>query len=545
MEPVISPLGPISAQEPARLTEDEATRTALDHPKVSSWLARYPADPTTSARFRPESRTWVVKVWSGEAGQIVQAVVEDTSGRVAAAWTGPQVAWKMARGREGAFGGKTLLKPYVWLAFCLVFLVGLAELRRPLSLRNVDLLALLAFSVSLAFFNRGEIFRSVPLAYLPLLYLLGRSAWAGMRGRAGSLRPVWPAWVLAGAAVFLLGFRIGLNIESPRGVIDVGYAGVVGANRLVEGQAPYGHMPVRGDLEPCGRADEDGDVRDRIQTNGRCESAIEHGDTYGPVAYTAYVPAYLAFGWSGKWDSLPAAHATAIACDLLTLLGLVLVGVRFGGVRLASALAFAWTAYPFTAYALNANSNDTIMPAFLVWGFWLASSPWGRGAAVALAGWTKFGVLLVAPLWATYPTVAPRRLVRFALAFAAASAAVFSVLLIEPDLWEAVRTFWDRTIGFQIQRDSPFSLWGWGQYHAQGIPDLGVLQPVLEVLVVGFALLVAFVPRRKGPIELTALTAAVLLAFQLTLTHWFYLYLPWVFPFVALWLLLPSREDSS
>ncbi len=486
----------------------------------------------------------MVKVWSGEAGQVVQAVVEDTSGRVSEARTGPQVAWQMARGRKGAFGGKTLNRLYVWLAFCLVFLVGLADLRRPLSLRNLDLLALLAFSVSLAFFNRGEIFRSVPLALPPLLYLLARSAWAGMRGRAGPLRPVWPAWALAGAAVFLLGFRIGLNIESPRGVIDVGYAGVVGANRLVEGQSPYGHMPVRGELESCGRADTDGDVRDRIQTNGRCESAVEHGDTYGPVAYAAYVPAYLAFGWSGKWDSLRAAHATAIAFDLLTLLGLVLVGVRLGGVRLASALAFAWTAYPFTAYALNANSNDTIMPAFLVWGFWLASSPWGRGAAVALAGWAKFGALLVAPLWATYPTVAPRRLVRFALAFTAASAAVSTVLLLESDLWEAVRTFWDRTIGFQVQRDSPFSLWGWGQYHAQGIPDLGVLQPVLEVLVIGFALLVAFVPRRKGPIELAALTAAVLLAFQLTLTHWFYLYLPWVFPFIALWLLLPEKTKG-
>ena len=191
-EPPISPLGPISAQEPARLTEDEATRTALDHPKVSSWLARYPADPTTSARFRSESRTWVVKVWSGDAGQIVQAVVEDTSGRVSEGWTGPQVAWKMARGREGAFGGKTLNKLYVWLAFCLVFLVGLADLRRPPSLRNVDLLALLAFSVSLAFFNRGEIFRSVPLAYPPLLYLLARSARSSGCGRARR-RPYRPS----------------------------------------------------------------------------------------------------------------------------------------------------------------------------------------------------------------------------------------------------------------------------------------------------------------------------------------------------------------
>ena len=40
-------------------------------------------------------------------------------------------------------------------------------------------------------------------------------------------------------------------------------------------------------------------------------------------------------------------------------------------------------------------------------------------------------------------------------------------------------------------------------------------------------------PRRKGPLELAALTAALLLAFELSLTHWSYLYLPWVLPFVA------------
>ena len=37
----------------------------------------------------------------------------------------------------------------------------------------------------------------------------------------------------------------------------------------------------------------------------------------------------------------------------------------------------------------------------------------------------------------------------------------------------------------------------------------------------------------------------LLVAFQLTLTHWFYLYLPWVVPFVFLWLLLPDPEDQG
>jgi hypothetical protein len=472
-------------------------------------------------------------------------VVEDTTGRVTEAWTGPQVAWKMARGREGAFGGKTLLRPYVWLAFCLVFFLGLADLRRPFSARNLDLLAVLGFSVSLVFFDRGEIFRSVPLVYPVLAYLLGRGLWVGFGRRGRSLASVWPTWMLAAAAVFLLGFRVGLNLEAPRGVIDVGLAGVVGASRILDGEAPYGNMPQRADREPCGPKDAEGQVRERIQTNGRCEAAIERGDTYGPVSYLAYVPAVAIFPWSGKWDSLPAAHATSIGFDLLAVLALVLVGLRFGGRRLAVLLAFAWAAYPFTAYTLNANTNDAIMPAFLLAGFWLVTSDWARGASVALAGWTKFGALLLAPLWATYPVAELRRVLRFAAAFAAATVLAFAILLLEPSLRDAVQAFWDRTIGFQAGRDSPFSIWGWGQYHARGIPDLGFLQPVVVVLAVALAGAVALLPRRKSPLQLAALTAAVLVAFQLTLTHWFYLYLPWVVPFVFLWLLLPEPDDQE
>ena len=212
------------------------------------------------------------------------------------------------------------------------------------------------------------------------------------------------------------------------------------------------------------------------------EAAVETGDTYGPSVYLAYLPATAAFGWSGHWDSLPAAHATAIAFDLITMLGLVLVGRRFGGTPLAVALAFGWAAFPFTAYTLNSNSNDAVMPATLVWGFWLASSPWARGSAAAVAGWAKFGALLVAPLWATYDVGLQRRSVfRFAAGFVVATVALFSILLLEPNLFDAVRTFGERTLGYQLDRESPFSLWDWGQYHARGIPDLSAVQTLLQV----------------------------------------------------------------
>jgi hypothetical protein len=540
------------APDPARaeLSEREATSRFLADPKVASWLERYPRDPQTDAEYKRDDRRWTVKAWSGDAGQIALGKVDDRTGAVTEAWTGPQVAWKMARGYDGAFGGKTLNSVPVWLAFCLVFLLGLADLRRPLALRNLDLLALLSFSISLWFFDRGEIFWSAPLAMPPLLYVIARLGWIGTRGRrpAGT-RPVWPVWALAAATVFLLGFRVGLNVEAPYSVIDVGYAGVIGAHRIANGQAPYGHFPIQGDRPACGPADSEGEIRNRVQTNGRCESSNDRGDTYGPVSYLAYLPGYGLFGWSGKWpgDTLPAVHFTSIAFDLLAVVGMALVGFRFGGARLAATLAFAWAAYPFTQYASNSNTNDSIPAVLLVFGFWLVTSPWARGAAVALAAWTKFAALIVAPLWIGYRR---RDAARTALGFALATVASFLVLLLEPDLVEAVRTFVERTFAWQVDRESPFSIWGWGQYEAEGVPDLELVQRVLQGLLLVAAVAVAFVPRRPSPLQLAALTGAVIAGFELVLTHWFYLYIPWFFPFAAFALLagapaLRAREAEQ
>ena len=531
------PLGP-PAQ---RLTKAAATRIFLEDSKVADWLRHYPAKSRqVETTFDKGRKLWTVKVWSGPAGEVATGTVDDTSGAVTQAWTGPQVAWKMARGYPGAFGGKEINSAPVWLGFCALFLLGLADLRRPFSLRNLDLLALLSFSASLWFFNKGEIFTSVPLAYPPLLYLLGRMAWSGWRGRlATGAVPVWPVWLLAAAAVFTAGFRIGLNVQASN-VIDVGYSGVIGADRIAHGTVPYGNFPTE-DGKPCGPADAEGEIRERIQPNGRCESANPQGDTYGPVAYEAYLPGYLSLGWTGKWDDLPAAHFSSIAFDLLCLLGLALVGLRFGGTRLAVTLAFAWVAYPFTQYVSSSNTNDALVPLFLIWGFWLVTSPAARGAAVALSGWSKFASLVLVPLWASYPERRLRPTLVFAAGFVVASLAAFSILLLDGHPLAAAHTFWTRTLGWQIGRESPFSIWDWRQYHA-GLPDLHVLQRVLEGLLFVGAVVLYFVPRRKSPLQLAALTAALLVGFELVLTHWYYAYLPWFFPFAAIAVLAPAAE---
>jgi hypothetical protein len=537
-----APFVPQEDTPPSRMREPQVLALAFSDPKIADWVERYEGEKLTKdATFDRDTRTWDVKVWApSPAGQIVEAKVDDATATITEAWTGPQVAWKMARGSDGAFG-KEINNPLVWLGFCAAFLIGLANFRRPLSIRNLDLLVLLSFSLSLREFNQGDVFTAMVLVYPPFLYLLGRLVWIGVRGRGSpSSPPLWPVWVLLAATVFLAGFRIGLNAQASN-VIDVGYASVIGAQRIAgQGEMPYGHMPTD-DGKECGPADSEGYVRERIQTNGRCESANERGDTYGPVTYMGYIPGWLLFGWTGHWDSLPAAHFTSILFDLLAIGGLLLVGRRFGGNRLGVTLAFAWAAYPFTQYTSNSNSNDAIMPAILIWGFWLLVSPFGRGVFLALGAWSKFAAFLLLPLWASYPEATgrgvPRRLAIYGIGLLVGTALSLWILLLEPDPLHAAHVFWDRTFGWQLSRSSPFSIWDWDRY---GYPDLAWLQGALKVVLLVGAIALYFVPRRKSPLTVAAFSGALLIGFELVLTHWFYLYIPWFFPFAALALLAPA-----
>jgi hypothetical protein len=539
---VQTPLAPTPGTP--HLTKQQALQIVERDPKVRNWLARYPQSGRVDEEdFDSKTAQWTVKIWRDPAGEIVQATVDDATSVVLTAYTGPQVAWGMARGGKGAFGGKWINNWWLWGAACLIFFIGLADFRRPLSLRNLDLLVLLSPTASLYFFDHGHVFAAVPLFYPALIWVVARGLQVGFTGRGSPSRAVWPVWLLLGATFFLAGFRVMLNHQSSN-IIDVGYSGVIGAERIVHGQAPWGNFPVEGDLKACGAADASGEIRDRIQTNGRCESANPQGDTYGPVAYEAYIPGYALFGWNGKWPvtHFPSVQFTAVAFDLLCLIGLWLVGMRFGGAPLGATLAFAWVAYPFTQYASNSNTNDSIMPAFLIWGFWLATSPVGRGIFGALSGWTKFASLIVAPLWLTYPNGRPSG--RFLAAFAATTLVVFSVVLLEPSPLHELRVFWDRTVSWQVGRPSPWSLWDWRQYHARGIPDLHILQRVLQALLVAAALVLPFYPRRKSPLQLAALTAALLAGFQLVLTYWLYTYIPWFFGFAAIALFSHRKAEQ-
>ena len=420
-------------------------------------------------------------------------------------WHGYQAAWEMARGYEGQFGHK-LNAPYVFGPLCAIFLAGLVDWRRPWRVANLDLLALLAFGVSHIWFNRGEIGVSVPLQYPPLLYLFGRALWIGCRGRGEGLRPAWPtAWLLI-AALFLMGFRVGLNMADS-GVIDVGYASEVGAGRIAHGEPIYDNLP----------------------------DDVAQGDTYGPVNYFAYVPFERIWPWSGTWNDLPAAHGAAVFFDLTTFALLLFLGRRIRpgpeGHKLGATLAFGWAAYPYTAFVLQANSNDTLVAMLLVATLLALSRPVLRGGMLALAAFTKFAPVLLAPMLLTYRR---ERRVAFALSFLLMSLLVMAWALVDPGL----STFYERTIAYQADRDSPFSIWG----QVEGLEPLRI---AILIGVGALSLLLAFRPREKSLAQVAALGAALLIGLQLTAQHWFYLYIVWFYPLLLVGLSPDKEKDIS
>src|SRR3989442_10851060 len=109
---VKTPFAPVV--QPPHLTEKSALAIFLRNHKVADWLDRYPArDRVTNATYEKNRVDWKIGVWWASAGGIATGRVDGGAGVVTEAWTGPQVAWKMAPGYSGAVGGKEINDPLI------------------------------------------------------------------------------------------------------------------------------------------------------------------------------------------------------------------------------------------------------------------------------------------------------------------------------------------------------------------------------------------------------------------------------------------------
>ena len=152
------------------------------------------------------------------------------------------------------------------------------------------------------------------------------------------------------------------------------------------------------------------------------------------------------------------------------------------------------------------------------------------GVAIGLGAAAKFAPLLLAPLFARGVQWVRRDRLCFVGVLLLVAAATSLPFL--PD--GGPRELYDRTVGYQASRPSPFGIWG-------QVDGLGWLQTAVKIAAAALALLVAFVPRRRDAVQVAALGAAVLVALQLGATHWFYLYVVWFAPLALVALLAPHR----
>jgi hypothetical protein len=498
------------------LSEDEAIKIAAADGEVREELLEH-GPYSTGAEYADGE--WTVHFYVDESGvvggrptdegkEVAVAGVDDSTWVVGYVHTGDQVGWLMARGEPGAYG-KQANYWWVWGPLALAFILAFFRADKLLSLRNLDVVALLGFLVSHWYFRQGIVFEAVVLWYPPLIYLLFRTLLMGFgigeRVEKTSNLPTWLLMLLAGLAG---GLVMALNVDSR--VIDVGYAGVVGAELILDGTIPYGNMPAD----------------------------VGTGDTYGPLNYLLYVPFVLMFGFSGEWDFLPAAHALTLFAFVAGAMGLLIAGYRLAGPKGAAALVFAWAAFPYTLYATNNNTNDVIVAAVSAIGLAAAASPLARGAAIAAGFAVKLYPLILGPLWIMYEGPRRRPITDFVLGGLGVVLLCFWVLLLDGHPLEAARLFYEKTLAFQGDRVSPWTIF-------TQVPALGFLQRPLTAFAIFLAILVAFVPRKKTVRRLAALSAAVVIAFQLTTNYWFYPYVIWFEPFVFLALLLSTNEKTA
>jgi hypothetical protein len=468
-----------------RLSAGEAVDVAVRVPEVREELAQGKLDRLVAVPgYTADPYRWQVTYTRAGTG-VVEVHVDGRDGHVLEVWTGPQVDFLLARPWKDKTGGP-LNKGWIWIPLCALFLAPFIDPRRPFRLLHLDLLVLLSFGIAQLLFNEGKLDVWVPAVYPVLGYLFVRLLLAGFRPRERRELLVPHArdsWLVAGL-VLLVAARIVLNVADSD-VIDVGYSSVVGADNLVHGGEISG---------------------------------------YGPLMFLAYAPFELIFPWHGAWDSVPAAHAAALTFDLLTAIGLVLLGrsLRSGreGRTLGLALAYAWVAFPYSTYVLQSNTNDGLVAMLLVYTMLALRTPAGSGLMLGLATAAKFFPAALAPLFAAGTgDRRPRSLLRFAGAFAAVC--LVAVYLALPD--GGVSELWRETIGFQLGRESPFSLWG---LH----PSLEWLQLVVEAATVALCVAVGFVPKRRDARQVAALAAAVVIALQLCATYWLFFYVSWFAP---------------
>jgi hypothetical protein len=449
------------------------------------------------------------------------------------------------------------------LAALLVLCGAVVPLRRA---RNLDLAVILALNAGILLFAARYVRMSLLTTLAPLCYLLARGAWIGLRGgvgigvrsdggsvlrggvRAGGEAPSrpllewllgsWPARRrvrLARLVVLALALSYLMLCASSPGTVDVAYAVMEGATRILEGVLPYGHLP--------------GDVF--------------HGDTYPIFSYALYAPLAALEPVRSIWSSL---EGELVLCALAALAAAWCAGrVAAGCARSAGTVATAapdtgpaaapdagpaagerageegalraaicLLSFPGLLITASSGSSDIVVALILAG----ALAIWRRPAlcSAALAFGALFKVVPGALLALALAPLRGRRLAAALAGVAAVCAAAAALLVGLGGAGAPLEML--HAVSYQLSRGESQSLWSAAAPVA--------LQPIGEGIALGLIAAFALALRRRPQIALdrravAALAMAVVICLQIVANYWAPLYVAWFAPLAVLALLVDRR----
>jgi len=429
------------------------------------------------------------------------------------------------------YGDWIAYQPVVLAVLCALFVVmaGVSPWGR---LRNLDVAAALSLLVSVLLFQHRYMDPSLLAAVPGLGYLLVRCAGKALGphrepapstpllavitpGLDPARRVRWlRALLIAIAVVFLM-----VSVSS-LDAVDVIYAVMEGATRIVHGVLPYGHMPP----------------------------GIIHGDTYPILSYLLYTPLALLAPVNDIWGSVDGGLAVAALAAVVAAWAVFRITAggrpRAGASRPAEIeeaglrAALAWLAFPPLLIIVSTGTSDVVLAAMVLVAILLWRRPAACSGMLAFAGWFKLAPFALLPV-----CIAPlrgRRLVAALAATAAVSLPLIGVLVALGGIGGPADMI--HAIAYQFSRGTQQSVWG-----ALGS---AALQPLAQGAVLGL-IAAAMIKLRQEPdlardrARMAALSAAILIGLQLSADYWAFLYLAWVLPLAVVSLLADSRASAQ
>lgn len=410
------------------------------------------------------------------------------------------------------------LHPTTWVYVSSLMVIGIFfKFRRLWSVRNLDLLGLLAFAPGLLLVTHGEEQSGYTWLFAVSGFFLVRLLLDPIMVRRPLLEPNLSASGLTFSGVCLLLFLftrvLTVNVEQPD------RAGVQRLEQILARQSAT-------------TSKEEAKEKEELS---------QHGPGY-PLFYLFARFADRAFVQVDPGDTEEAqaarveqrtAKITAILALLALVLGMVLIGYRhFDNIHAGVAVA---TLYLLLPYAAQIPSRvDHLLPAaLLVWAVAAYRRPIASGILLGLAAGVVYYPLFLLPLWCSFYW--RRGLFRFSASVVCTLLILAATLAVDAANWES---FVDRLqLMFGWMNPLEADVMGFWQFYepAYRIPVL----VAFVVLCGGMALW----PPQKNLGTLLSCSAAVMLGTQFWHPYGGGIYMAWYLPLLLLTIFRPNLED--